>query len=371
MVTVTLAGCTDPTESGPLAMEINAADDPVTEATTFSASGSFDRFVWNFGDGSGDHEGKTIEHVFGFTDGTVTVRLTGFKGDEPEVTTQQLSLGSGRNTLPVPVLVTDTEWVKPGEPVRFTAERTTDENGDPILYRWSCTLVASPPPPPHGDNHGAAVGVPFGVNVLGQVVSDFTEEVDRTIEGDMCTSLGDGLGVDFTMEGTIEGSFETEGLYNIDVEIKDPKSNPLVGRMNIFVTNEIPEPTAQQSFEGSFLFGNNGAVDEQADQIQEGDYDIIRHSFRLELPTDAGSKITFTQATGLPVSDPITYSVEGGGKPIITANSLAELELSKGQLVQGFDYDLIIRQPLGAAGSYTWTIDVVHIMSPYYLYAES
>lgn len=358
IVSMSLAGCAGGDE--PLGIKVTPADDPVTEPTIFEATGSAESFTWDFGDGTGLHDGRRVEHVFGFTDGEVTVRMTAQTADGPKTFSEKVDLGGARNAIPVPAMIGSTNWVEPGDPVRISAAGSTDDNGDPLLFRWSCQALG-PALPAHGDDHGTG-GLPFGIQVLGSVSANITEP-DRTVEGDLCTAFESEDA--FSRDATIEGTFENEGVYNIDVEIRDPKSPSQIGRMVIFVTPGIPPVEETLSLTGTLTAGSGGQVQNIMEQITNPTgltWDQEEQEFRLPLPIDSAT-LAFAVSSQAPQSA-VTYAIEAGGSEVVPATSDETTTFGFHDLLGGQNYDVIFTLESGVEVSYTWDLAVVYDMDP-------
>lgn len=365
MIAVTLAGCSGDEALG---IKVTPADDPVTQPTVFEATGSADRFVWDFNDGTAPAEGRRVEHTFGFTDGEVNVRLTAYAGDEPTVVTQAVQLGSGQNQNPTPALVATTDWATPGGTVRLSGAPSTDADGDPLLYRWSCRR-AGDAVPAHSHSHGSSGGVPFGVQVLGRETAD-VPAADRSIDGDLCEGLADS---GFTRQATVEGAFAGPGVYDIDVAIRDPKSAALVARMRVFVTESIPAPTTSVTTSGTLTAGNGGSLQDAMDELSNPTglvWDKVVVPFNVPLPAASGA-ITFTVTPQVPGLGGATYEVTAGGAIIIAQTSEPSVTLSKGALINGLSYQVEITMTQGVLVDYEWTLETTNDLTPTYLWESS
>jgi hypothetical protein len=264
MTSIAFAGCTS--GSGELDMLVTPSDDAVTEAFLFEATGpKFETYSWNFGDGAAA-EGAEVEHLFGFTNGEVTVRVTGTNaGEEPVSIAREVSLGGSRNINPQGVLVSSTRWVDPGEPFLMDATESVDEDGDPLLFRWTCERKSDIVALAGNDVHEGLGGVPFGVDAWAS--TDENLSVATTDYGtDFCNSLSPTRDLDWSRENSaVGGSIPDSGGYVIEVFVRDPKGSPWVGRLNLFVSEPErlkPEPIRVVGpIVGTFEGGSGGSGD--------------------------------------------------------------------------------------------------------------
>ncbi len=358
---MSLAGCAG--DDGTLAIKVTPADDPLTQPFTFEATGPGDTFVWDFNDGTGPKEGRKVEHTFGFTDGDVTVRVTATTADGPQTASTKVTLGTGRNANPEPAMVATSDWLTPGETIRISAADTTDSDGDPILYRWNCNARGQPLPA-HNDDHGTG-GIPFGVQVLATVGGNITGEA-TAIDGDLCA----GVEADdsFTRNGIIEGSFTETGVYDIDVEIRDPKSPTFIGRLTVFVTADKPPAVSTLQLTGSLTFGSGGNVQSTMDELGNPSgitWDEDTQTFQVPLP---GKSSTITwDYSGAPGSE-ATYELLAGGSPVVPATSDGSVTLDAGRIRNLQTYEVVFQLAQGGNVDFTWTIEVVNDMKPTHLY---
>jgi hypothetical protein len=365
MAAVALAGCSG---SDALDIKFTPADDPVTQPTVFEATGAADRFVWDFNDGSGTHEGRRVEHTFGFTDGQVAVRLTAFKGDAPTVITKAVTLGSGQNQNPQPAMVGTTDWTTPGATVRLSGATSTDADGDPLLYRWTCRR-AGDALPSHLHAHSGQGGVPFGVQVLGMESAD-VPAAERSVAGDLCENLADNT---FSRQATVEGAFTATGVYDVDVAIRDPKSPAFVARMRIFVTDSMPPTTTTHTFSGALTVGSGGSLQDAMNEAGNPTgivWDRVEEAFTVPLPNTAGT-ITFTATPQVPGVGTVTFEVKAAGAIIIAQTSAESVTLPKNALRNGLDYVVEFTLDDGALVDYTWTLETTNDMTPTHLWESS
>lgn len=361
MLAVALSGCTD-SGSDELDMFVTASDDPLTAPFTFKATGSSaDTYTWDFGDGL-EAEGKEVEHIFGFTDGDVTVKLTACTGDECESVLRKVPLGGDKNIPPQGDLVATTEWAVVGETVVLDATGATDANGDPILYRWSCERVADIQPPADGGGHDhGAPGVPFGVNALATY--------DETLAGgdDHGASLCADFGFDVTQPwsrdaGKISGNFAESGVYRMDVFVRDPKSASWIGRLDLYVSDSRPAPTTTIDFSGSLLAGNQGTIEDTCVTLTEEPcpitFDREERTFSVDIPNALGT-LTFTSgAFQGNVDGGARWAIKVGEGTVIPANADSPKLIGPGALINGKEYRFIVEID-SANVAVDWTAQLV------------
>lgn len=365
LLAVALSGCTGGDDA--LGISVTPSDDPVTEPYTFTATGSADRFLWNFNDGTPIQEGRTVEHTFGFTDGIITVKLTAETGGEAESVSQKLTLGTGQNNIPSPGLAVNTDWVTPSDTFIVSGAPSTDPNGDPLLYRWSCSRVddLQPAPAGHADEGGGAL--PFGVQVAATIDPQLTE-ADTSVGSDLCAGLGDGSGP-FSRDASVSGTFTETGVYDIRMEMRDPKSASFVGMAVVFVSNSIPPANSTENFEGTLNGGSGGDVQPIGDELGVV-LDEESHEFTVPI-SNRFATITFDASSpgGAPVD--VRYRIEtAGGTGVVLSSSDEEQLVAGGKFLKGVTYVAYVTLESGAAADYTLDLDIVNDLNPKILYAD-
>lgn len=365
MLTVALAGCTGGDEA--LGIQVTPSDDPVTEPYTFTATGSADRFLWDFQDGTPIQEGRTVEHTFGFTDGIITVKLTAETGEETETVSERLTLGTGQNTIPSPGLAVSTNWVTPSDTFIVSGAPSSDPNGDPLLYRWSCTRVddLQPAPAGHADEGGGAL--PFGVQVAASIDETLTE-ADRSIGNDLCAGLGDGSGP-YSRDASVSGTFSEPGVYDVRMEVRDPKSASFVGMAVVYVSGSIPNATTMESFSGTLNGGSGGELQPIGDELGLV-FDQTSHEFTVPI-TNQFATVTFeaNNAGGAPVD--VTYHIEtAGGTQVVASSGEAEQLVAGGKFLKGVTYVAYVTLQSGVAADYQLDLEIVNDLNPKNIYAD-
>ncbi len=289
LVAVSLAGCTDDagdTTDG--AIKINTIpEDPSTEAVVLDATVTADSYSWNMGDGRGKVEGKTVEHVYGVTDGTFKVELTTTTGGESKTWAPlQLVLGTGQNQAPSYKLQMDWNWVQVGEDMTLSAAASTDPEGDPILLQWFCQKKSDIALAGGGHAHGGAGGVQFGTGSAAVIPVEVLNgtgvpAADKSISGDFCS----GMATTTYEEGTgISGAFTERGIYEVTMLAKDPGHPGVPATTTIYVTDE---PRANGTVSHSFT----GTIERGAPQSAYGPLatagdrtHIHDHDFKIQYP---------------------------------------------------------------------------------------
>src|ERR1041385_3892737 len=294
---VALAGCSSGDKSG---FSVKAPSSPGGEYV-FTANGSADNYTWDLGDRLTTAYGKSVHHTYDFKNGAITVTLTAKKGGQSEESRQALTLGTGQNGQPTFILEGQTNWTITGETVRFSAAKSTDPDGDPLRYTWSCVRTGDAKRLPTHVHPGFG-GVPFASPPAGTVTArnavGALPNPDRKLSGDLCDALGSGgkPGKD----STIEGAFTKTGIYDIYLLASDPVHPTTSGKYHMAVTTpeERPPRVFTVSFSGNLQGGNNGTLQSVATTAQQsGSYDEDLHTFSLPLTGFQGwSATTVTPA---------------------------------------------------------------------------
>jgi hypothetical protein len=285
---VGLAGCSSGDEGG---FSIKAPAAPGGEYV-FTASGSADNYTWDLGDRLTKLYGKTVHHAYDFENGQVTVTLTTKKGDQSQDFQKPITLGTGTNGLPTFVLEGERNWTVVGETLKFSARSSTDPDGDPLRYSWSCVRTGDAIRQP-SHSHPGFQGVPFAsapagtvtaINAIGELPA-----ADRTIDGDLCDALG--ASSKPSRDATIEGTFTRTGIYDVYLLASDPVHPTTSGKYHFVITSpeERPEPIYQESFSGNLQGGSDGALQGVTEPGELGqDFDQATHTFTLPLDGKGG-----------------------------------------------------------------------------------
>lgn len=278
---------------------------PDAEGTyTFTATASADNYSWDLGDHLTRLEGKKVEHTYDFENGVAQVVLSTKKGDERKDYRREITLGTGVNEIATFVLEGSTNWTTLGETFSLSAHRSTDPDGDPLRYTWSCQRVSDAiRQSPHA--HAGFGGVPFGSPPAGAVTSVNAQgplpAADRVVEGDFCDGLGPGGRP--TLDTTIAGSFVKSGVYDIYLLASDPVHPTTSGKYRIVATPPEDKPNEIQShlFNGTFKAGSDGVVQGICGTPQPctESFDQVTHSFTLSLLGQAGfASLSYADPTG-------------------------------------------------------------------------
>ena len=299
LLSVALAGCSGAGGSAG-GFSISGSDGTYK----FTASGSADNYTWDLGDHLTRAYTKTVEHTYDFTNGVVPVVLTVTKDGKKTEFRKEVTLGTGTNTNAGFVLEGSSNWTVLGEGVTFSAHRSTDPDGDPLRYTWSCQRV-SDAVRQAAHTHAGFGGVPFATPAAGAIVSIDAQgplpAADRTVEGDLCETLGQGGRP--TLDTTITGSFAKQGIYDIYLLASDPVHPTTSGKYRVVVTPPAEKPAEQQefTFEGAFVAGGAGGAAQGVCEITQCGQPLDRVSFpfSLTLAAQAGNmSLQYTDPTG-------------------------------------------------------------------------
>lgn len=291
LLSATLAGCSGGS-SGSGGFSITGPD--ASGAYTFAASGAADNYTWDLGDHLSRAFGKSITHTYDFANGLVPVVLTATKAGVEQEFRKEVTLGTGLNANAAFVLEGQTNWTLTNESVTFSAHRSSDPDSDPLRYTWSCQRFGDAVrQTPH--THAGFGGVPFATPPAGSVVSVNAQgplpAADRTVEGDLCDTLGSGGRA--TLDATITGKFTRSGVYDIYLLASDPVHPTTSGKYRIVVTPASDKPNEFQvfNFTGAFLLGAGGVVQGICQEAQQciASFDEVQHDFGFTLDGQAGN----------------------------------------------------------------------------------
>ncbi len=306
LVAVTLAGCTEPTDTADGAIKIlGMPTDPKVEPLRLESTVSADEYKWKMGDGRPMLAGKSIEHVYGVTDGKFRVELTTVKAGT--ATTHDIltvEFGTGQNAAPSFLLELEQKWVQVGEDITFSAANSTDTEGDPVLLQWFCQRKSDIAiskegghPPPPGVSFGSGSASAFPVAMMNGTVP----AADRVVEGDLCENIGTG---GFADEETIKGAFAQSGIYEITMAAKDPGNPNVATAATIYVTDfaRITDPIVH-TFEGTIQYGAPAAADDAARTAEQTEH-LRSHDFTIEYPiTSISATLSQNGGSVAPVAD--------------------------------------------------------------------
>ena len=301
LLAVALAGCTS--GSSPTGgFSIKGPD--ASGAYTFTASGSADNYTWDLGDHLTLAFGKSATHTYDFANGVLPIVLTTTKGGATQEHRKELTLGTGQNGNAAFVLEGESNWTVTNQSVSFSARGSTDPDGDPLRYAWSCQRT--------GDavrqavhSHGGSGGVPFATAPAGAVVSRNAQGLlpaaDRAYDGDLCDALGTGGRP--TKDTTISGTFTRPGKYDVYLLASDPVHPSTSGKYSLVVTNPQDKPAEIQAFafNGTFTAGSGGVIQGVCAELDNciASFDEVVHTFRLDLLGQAGyASLGYDDPTG-------------------------------------------------------------------------
>ncbi len=367
---VALSGCTD-SGSDTLDMVVTGGADPLADPFTFKATGpAFEQYTWDLGDGT-VLDGKEVEHTYGFSNGDVTVKLTACTGGECESILRSVPLGGDRNVAPVGSFKATTNWGVTGETIVLDASGSTDDNGDPILYRWACTRLEDLRPPDDGGGHShGPPGVPFGVNAL--AVHDDTLTGGNDHGDNLCTDFAAGTEQAWSRDtATISGTFAESGLYRIEVFVRDPKSAAWIGRLDLYVADERPEEMITISHQGTLPGGSGGSVDDNCQAVQDQGgpecptSDRIEYPFTLEIPIELA---TITMASDSPTGSAV-WMIKNGPATLASGMPGETVFLGAGGLYNDREYTVVIEIDGGGLNvPYDFNMEIDGDMDPRHLY---
>ncbi len=375
LTAIAFAGCIG--GGGELDMLVTPSDDPVTEPFHFEATGpKYDVYTWDFNDGT-VMEGAEVDHLFGFTNGKVVVRLTAQnEGEEPVAVLREVDLGGSDNVPVDGVLTTSTFWIDPSESFSVSAAESSDPDGDPLLYKWTCQRVADLNPvdtshPPH-EGFG---GVPFGVDAWA-VKANVT--ADQDLGSDFCSTLDPTKPQAWSLEmDSLSGTMTESGVYEIELFVRDPKSPPHVSRLGLYVSEPDrlkPNLTQTEAITGTFLGGGGGqfqGIYDNGFEVEElgagtpapseaggeQNFDLLQHAFSVDMHSLEG-EITFSYSCGDGECGETTAQyrlyVEGSSQNTISETSQASRTIGKDDIkakASGFPQDYILEIQIVPAGA--------------------
>ena len=364
---VGLAGCSSGESGG---FSVDAPGSPGGEYR-FTAAGSGDNYTWDLGDHLTTLYGKEVRHTYDFQNGVVNVVLTVKKGDQSEDFRQPVTLGTGTNAEPTFVLEGQRNWTVLGESIKFSARSSTDPDGDPLRYTWSCVRT--------GDAirqathvHPGFQGISFATAPAGSVTAvnavGELPPADRTVSGDLCETLGSGGKP--SKDATIEGSFTKTGIYDVYLLASDPVHPTTSGKYHFVVTPpaERPDPLFRTAFFGNLTGGNNGAIQGVVNEAgQEGDFDQATHSFTLPLTGYGGFMTTTYTGSNPPEVAAITWELHRGTVLIASGGANGENVTLPVSDMKPATYTLTVNHQ-GVGQSYAITVGVPLDRDPFKVY---
>lgn len=358
LLAATLAGCSGGGGEGDIGVE-----GPDGGVYTFTARVDAENYTWDFGDYSGLAYGETVTHRYGFENGNVTVSLAARTGTATTQHTTRVVVGDGSNQVPTFIMDAPTNWTMPGEAVRFSGASSTDPDGDTLVYSWSCYrksgVAVAKPHEPHGPVGGRDFATPPAGRVTVRPATGPLPSPDHVIEGDLCQGLAQMSR--FSPGATVEGAFESPGLYSVTMLGSDGKMPSTSGSWDIYVGHR-PPAVARVSMAGVLQAGANGtlqgAIDDSplAGQL-EGAYDMNQTSFMLTLSAHT-TYVNLTYDAG--AANLVTWELKRGTTVARGGADGAVL----GFLKYDGPYYLIVRLVQGAQVNYSITLESHYILDP-------
>ena len=379
LTAVALAGCSEGgDDGGPHGFTIvSEPSDPVTEPYVFRATVSADTYQWDLGDGTPVQEGREVEYVYGFADGTVKPKLTTIAGGERTTyPPRTLVLGTGQNTVPDLVMAVSWNWVTVGEPITFSGALSEDADGDALLYSWFCVRQSGIGPAGAGHAHAGAGGITYGASGPDPVPVQLLNGTDVPTAdtdhgGGICAKMGSG---GFSRDATITGSFDEPGIYKITMLGKDPKTPSIPGSTLVYVTApDQPriEGPVTIPFEGSMQFGVPQQLDAAMAQAgQQGEY-IHDVPFKVQYPVN-GVQLDFDFEAGATGLNQVTYLIiKPNGNAKTTGEQTEGVSGDAGYLEESSSPHVL--RVFGRAGTdlaYSGTITLDYVLDPNLLFED-
>ncbi len=372
LLSMALAGCSGDSASG--GISVSGSDGTYK----FTGPAGADNYTWDLGDHLTKAYTRTVEHTYDFANGVVPVTLTTTKGEKKAEHRKEVTLGTGANTNAGFVLEGSINWTVLGAPVTLSAHRSSDPDGDPLRYTWSCQR-AGDAVRQTAHTHAGFGGVPFATPAAGSIISINAQgplpAADRTVQGDLCDGLGQGARP--SLDTTITGSFAKSGIYDIYLLASDPVHPTTSGKYRVIVTPEAekPQEKATLQFNGSFMLGSAGTLQgvcESAGQCTD-DFDRVTHHFNLALAAQhANMTLAYEDPSG---AMDISCQLRRGETPLETVHGTdaeASVLLDPANLRAG-SYSILCQPTAGVPTSpdgtpYTVTIDYDLDMDPFKVY---
>ena len=275
------------------------------------------------GDGRAKQSGKSVEYVYGFTDGVVKPKLTVVSGGESTVyAARAITLGTGQNQDPTLQMSVEWDWITAGEQVTLSGAGSTDPDGDPLLFSWFCQRVSDIGVVVAGGGHahagggGAGFGS-AGIDSIPAILLNGTDvpAADVDISGDFCSELTSRSNT-FTEEATLRGAFAEPGIYKVTMLAKDPKTPSVPGSRTLYVVPEKyarPDGPVSYDFSGTFQNGVPAQLDDLMGQLDQGGH-ILDHDFPVTFPL-LGFDLDFTFDAGSGTNSVTYHILKPNGSP--------------------------------------------------------
>lgn len=364
LMAVAMAGCTEAGEGTGAIRVVSRPDDAATQPFVLEAAVAADEYSWEMGDGRPKLSGQRVEHVYGVQQGTFTVKLTTVTAGE--ATTHdplKLEFGAGTNAAPDLVMAFEWLWVQVGENVTISGARSSDPDGDPLLFDFFCQRKSDIALAGAGHAHAGAGGVQYGSGsaaVIPVVALNGTDvpQASGTVAGDFCAGMSRGA---FTEDGTIRGAFERNGLYEVTMLAKDPGHPALPGAALVYVSDAPRQtPWENHTFDGDIQLGAPESADGPAGQAGMQDH-IVAHDFVIKYPI-LGIKAAITHDGGDGVPVQITYELRKGSSVKVPATSDP---LDKGaDFLSPGSYTAVVALRQGSNVHYELAIELVYETDP-------
>lgn len=367
MVAVALAGCSGAGGDDGSLFSIKQPSDPVTQPFVFTAKVSADEYQWDLGDGRAGKTGKTVEHVYGFSDGQVRVKLTTVRdGETVQHPAQTLVVGTGENSKPSFQMDVSYNWVQVGEPFTVSGASSTDPDGDPLLFSYFCKRESDigPVGPSHAHGPGGVAYGGSGTDPIPVNLVNGTDlpAADREVQGDLCAGMTGGA---FTENATVTGAFGQAGIYKVTMLAKDPTTSSLPGSVVVYVTDAPrQDPVEVVPLSGSLGTGkpadldalacdaNVDQCDHRADNTFELRYPILGFEASLESASD------------------VTYAVYKGCATDKTGETTEPVSQGADWLEKGTHCIRTFNRDAGSEAQYTVTLTIRYETDPTRLFED-
>lgn len=295
--------------------------------------------MWDFGDGV-TATGAEAEHKYGFTNGMMQITLLATGADGvPQVATKSVKLGNGQNKEPTAGTISATKkWIAVGQSVNLTA-RGNDLDRDPLTYLWTYKVLSGGVAGDGHDHDHGGTSAPQG----GEIVIDGATERTSVI-------------------------FDAPGVYDVKVQVSDPKGGVAIANTTISVSRHIPDAQVHIPFTGKLLVGTagNGASEQLwLDNVPDSSADAARHAFELKYPATGYVYLRWNDTTNQSVMDlDLELRDATTGETLFVGEShsvnpeapappipLPAIEIAYGEIPAG-SYEIIVRGYLAANVEY-------------------
>jgi hypothetical protein len=348
---------------------------------TFSTGVGADQYVWDLGDHLTTMTGKSVTHKYDITNGVITVLLKAKSGSDVTEYRQELTLGTGINAKPTFTFQAMTEWAVTGEQMVFSAQQSTDPDGDALRYTWQCFAREIYRVVPHNDalppstvtQSETSIHATFANTTLAAM-----PPATLTLTGDFCDAMNNATWPreDAT---TIQGNFSKPGYYQVTLIASDGPHSTVSGFVGVYVSvpGERPGPKHHEEFEGTFLVGTPESSGQSAQPFCDGvdaipgPCDEIDYPFDLKLNL-LGGWVNATLGTA-PVAGTegqlvYTYELLNGGALIIANGKLGDTYFPQKPTTTYGTYHLKLYAEQGAQIPYKISFDGFVNLNPRTVY---